>query len=72
MSTEPIRVGDTIRIYEKVIDQFRRQYGAELPEAFVVNAVEIVSGKKRLHVDGPPGAIWAMHARIVKRGNKAA
>lgn len=66
MSAAKIAVGDTIRIYDRVIDTFRRQYG-ELPGTFVVKAQDFVSGKRRLYVDGPPGAIWAMHARLVKR-----
>jgi len=61
-----IEVGDTIRIYDRALPQLRRQYG-ELPETFVVKGQDMVGGKRRLHVDGPPGAIWAMHARIVKR-----
>ena len=64
-----LEVGDTIRIYEPKIQEFRRQYG-ELPETFVVKAQDFVGKKRRLHVEGPPGAIWAMHARLVRRAGK--
>jgi len=62
-----IAIGDTIRIYDPKRGEFERQYGRDLPTTWVVKAQDFVGKKRRLHVEGPPGAIWAMHARIVKR-----
>ena len=65
-----IAKGDTVRVSERVERVYKQAYGEDALEARVVTLIESVSGKKRLHLDGAPGAIWASQAKLVKRAGK--
>jgi hypothetical protein len=64
---EPIAVGDVVTIRDAKVDTYRNAYGHEVTKPRIVVQDDVGSGRRRLHLDGPPTLLWIGDAKLVMR-----
>jgi len=64
---EPIQVGDVVCIRDGKKNTYRMHYGFECEKPRVVLGHDFGTGRRRLHLDGPPGYLWIGDAKLVMR-----
>ena len=61
-----IMVGDTVVVRDRKWNLYRQAYGHDALAPRVVVAEDSGTGRRRLHLDGPPNLLWIGDAKLVK------
>ena len=61
-----IKIGDTVTVRDRKWNTYRNAYGHEALAPRKVVAEDFGTGRRRLHLDGPPGLLWIGDAKRVK------
>lgn len=64
---EPVAIGDVVTVRDAKQNTYRNAYGADALQPRVVVRDDHGTGRRRLHLDGPPTLLWVGDARIVMR-----
>lgn len=64
---EPIQVGDIVTVRDGKKNTYRQHYGFEAEKPRQVVRDDMGTGRRRLHLDGPPGYLWIGDAKLVMR-----
>lgn len=64
---EPIEIGDVVVVSDAKQNVYRNAYGPEALQPRVVVLDDHGTGRRRLHLDGPPTLLWIGDAKVVQR-----
>lgn len=64
---ELIAIGDVVTIRDAKMNTYRMAYGPSVTEPRVVLRDDTGTGRRRLHLDGPPTLLWIGDAKLVMR-----